>query len=71
MCSGFFPNSKYAILQLHLTKHLHLHVVLQGTQANKSTGSQFWRGQTKSSELLEMGTTPELTINKVSLFNLS
>ena len=50
---------------------MHLEVVLQGTQANESTGSQFWRGQTKSPELLEMGTTPDLTINKVSSFNLS
>ena len=50
---------------------MHLEVVLQGTQANESTGSQFWRGQTKSPEQLEMGTTPDLTINKVSSFNLS
>ena len=50
---------------------MHLEVVLQGTQANESTGSQFWRGQTKSSELLEMDTTPHLTINKVSWLDVS
>ena len=59
-------SSDFFILQLHLEKHLHLEVVLQGTQANERTGSQFLKGQTKSSELLEMDTKPDLTIKKVS-----
>ena len=66
-------SSDFFILQLHVKKHLHLEVTLQGTgtQTNESTGSQFWKGKTKSSELLEMDTTPDLTINKASSFNLS
>ena len=48
-----------------------LQVDLQGTQANESISSQFWRGQAKSYGLLVLGTTPELTIIQVSLFNLS
>ena len=54
-----------------MSHSLHLEVVLQDTQANDSTDSQFWRGQTKSSKLLEMDTTTNLTINKVSSLNLS
>ena len=53
------------------TKHPSLQVVLQGTHANRSLASQFLRGQRKSFRLLQIGTTPELTINKVSGFNLS
>ena len=61
-------SSDFCILQLHLKRHLHLEVVLQGTQANESTSSQFWKGQTKSSELLEMDTTPDLTTLNVLIF---
>ena len=67
----FFKQSKWVILQLPLKKYLHLEVVLQGTEANEGTGSQFWRGQTRSSELLEMGTALALTINKLSPIHLS
>ena len=38
---------------------------------NQSIASQFLKGQTKSYGLLEIDTTPELTINRVSSFNLS
>ena len=46
-------------------------VLVQGTQVNQSIASQFLRGQTNSYELLEISTAQELTINRVSLFNLS
>ena len=46
---------------------MHFEVVLQDTQENQDTGSQFWMRQTNSPELLEMGTTPDLVINKISL----
>ena len=49
----------------------HSPAALERALANESTGSQFSRGQTKCSELLEMGKTPDLTINKVSSFHLS
>ena len=48
-----------------------LQIALQVTQANQSIASQFLSGQTKSYGLLEIGTTPELTNNRVSAFNLS
>ena len=48
-----------------------LQIVLQVTQANQSITSQFLSGQTKSYGLLEIGTTPELTNNRVSAFNVS
>ena len=48
-----------------------LKVVLQGKQSDQSIASHILRGQTKSYGLLEVSTAPELTINRVCLFNLS
>ena len=48
-----------------------MQVALQGTQPNQSIASQFLRGQTKSYVLLEIRAAPDLTINRVSPFNLS
>ena len=45
--------------------------LLQGTQAYQSMVSQFLREQTKSYRMLEKGTTPDLTVNRVTTFNLS
>ena len=50
---------------------LSLQVIVQGTEPNQSIAFQFLRGQPKSYGLLEVGTAPELTMNRVSSFNLS
>ena len=44
---------------------------MQGTHPNQSIASQFLRGQTKNYGLLEIGTAPKLTINRVTSFNVS
>ena len=79
VCSTFFPNRVKK--QLFLKKWFYdgkqplppsiLQAVLQIAQANKSISTQFKRGKTKSYGLLWLGTTPELTINRVSSFKFS
>ena len=81
VCSIFVKQSTWVILQLYLKKWFYhekepfnpsvMQVVLQKAQVNESIGSQFWKGQTKSYGLLELGTTQELAIDRVSSFNFS
>ena len=71
VCRNFFQifyHGKHLISPTPRTPFLQ--VVLQGTQLNHSIASQFLRGQRNSYGLLEIGTAPKLTDNRVSLFNL-